>query len=68
METFVKNLKNQLEIELNNLSQEYNPIELFDERIKLVKGIIKQLTQYVREHPFSDKRSEIRSLYIKNKF
>jgi hypothetical protein len=59
MKIFAKKLQEQLQTALNGVDLKSDTIKGCDHRIDLVEGSIKELKQYITEHPFPDKAAEI---------
>jgi len=59
MEEFVKELQTQLEISLNAISAETNPVRGCDKKIELIEIAIGRMKEYLLEHPFCNRECEI---------
>src|SRR5258706_9659805 len=59
MKTLAKQLQERLSTELQKISDETNAVKGYDLRRNLLEDSIKELKEYVAEHPFPDKAAEI---------
>ena len=59
MKILAKQLQERLSTELKNISDEVNAVKGYDLRRDLLEEYIKELKEYVAEHPFPDKATEI---------